>query len=95
MYSGHSAQNSAVRAAAAGVSSKRAKRHAKNGTAAESTHHSTAPAHSPARSVPNSVMGTASNMWVPGGKNASYRSRSAPMTSRWALATYPPISEYR
>ena len=43
MYSGQNAQKSAVSAAAGGVSNKRASRHAKNGIAAESAHHSTAP----------------------------------------------------
>ena len=80
-------------AAAAGVSNKRASRHAKIGIAAESAHHSTAPTHNPARSVPKSVMGAASSTWVPGGKKASDRCRPAPVASRWALSTYAPMSE--
>jgi hypothetical protein len=93
MYRGQNAQNSAVRAAAAGVSNRRASRHAKSGIAAESAHHSTAPAQSPARSVPKSVMGAASNMCVPGGKKASNLCNPAPVASRWARSTYPPMSE--
>jgi hypothetical protein len=87
MYSGQNAQKSAVRAAAAGLSNKRASRHAKNGIAAESAHHRTAPPHNPARSVPKRVIGAASSMWVPGGKKASGRCKPAPVASRWARST--------
>jgi hypothetical protein len=93
MYSGQNAQNSAVRAAAGGVSNERASRHAKNGIATESAHHSTVAAQRPARSVPKSVMGAASNMCVPGGKKASNLCRPAPVASRCARSTYPFMSE--
>ena len=93
MYSGQNAQKSAVSAAAGGVSNKRASRQAKNGIAAESAHHITAPPHNPTRSVPKSVIGAASSTWVPGGKKASARSKPAPTARRWARSTYAPMSE--